>query len=72
MFVSHSPAMVRSPAATLPSFIKLTQQNKALQEKRTIESDLQYIQWDRGSSVPKGLMLVQTNKETMIQYIQVA
>jgi hypothetical protein len=51
--MSHSPTMAWSAAAMLPSFIKLKQQQQALQEKRTIKGDLQYIQWNRGNSVPK-------------------
>ncbi len=43
MFSFHFSTMAWSPAAMLPSFIKLKQQQMALQEKRTINDDLQYI-----------------------------
>ncbi len=44
--------MARSPAATLPSFISFTR-NTALQQKRTIKGDLQYIQTIEGTQFPK-------------------
>jgi len=48
-----------SPAAMLSSFIKLQARNTALQEKRTITGDLQYIHIIEGTQFPKGLKLVQ-------------
>jgi hypothetical protein len=44
MLASHLPTMAWSPAATLPSFIKLQQEQSALQEKRTIHDEIQYLQ----------------------------
>jgi len=44
--------MAQSPAATLPSFISFTR-NTALQQKRTIKGDLQYIQTIEGTQFPK-------------------
>jgi hypothetical protein len=46
MFVSHPPTMVRYTAATPPLLL-------ALQQKRIITSDLQYIQSNEGNSVPR-------------------
>ena len=51
--VSTLPTLARSPAATLPSFISPNRYTKALQEKRTINDILQYIQKKEGTQFPR-------------------
>jgi len=67
MFSFHFSTMARSTAATLPSFIKLKQQQTALQEKRTITGDLQYVHIMEGTQFPKGLKLVQQKNKHDVQ-----
>ncbi len=53
MLVFHFSTMAWSPGATLLSFIQLTQQQWALQEKRTLYDDLQLYIKKEGTWFPK-------------------
>ena len=49
VLIFHLSTLARSPAATLPSFISPNRNTKALQEKRTINDIIQYIQTMEGT-----------------------
>ena len=43
MLASHLPTMAWSPAAPLPSFIKLKQNNQLYKKRGILHGDLQYV-----------------------------
>ncbi len=57
MLCVHSPTMAQFTAATPPLLLAL-QEHSALQQKRIIHDEIQYIQRIEGT-LPKGLILVQ-------------
>jgi hypothetical protein len=55
MLVTHLPTMAWSQLPPCHLLLSLNNKTLALQEKRIIQDDLQYVHKERGNSVPKGL-----------------
>jgi hypothetical protein len=53
MLVSHLPTMAWSPAATLPSFIKLQTMTNSFTRKEDYNGYFTVCTYDRGNTVPK-------------------
>ncbi len=67
MLVFHFSTMARSQLPCCPLLLSFKQQQTALQEKRTITGDLQYVHIMEGTQFPKGLKLVQQKNKHDVQ-----